>query len=967
MGARFSDRAPFSTKSVCLVCCCQRSASSPLMACPNAPAYRTSMTQPKTITNRIRRRKTTMRVKLADVAARVLITAAGIGTIMAIGTVCFFLASVVLPLFTGGEMVEGEQTPILGLEADGVPVRSEADEYGVMGWTYFSDGRLVVYRLDTGKVLKTVNMFADSPPTCQSFLLRGGDAIFGFEDGTVRLANISFQTRFLDVSEVEQRHRDLEVGQVTDFGEGMLELTPLGQFRVQEVVVAINDSIELAKSAVRGVDMISLPSGGVMMTGLSEDKTLYVNGIRETRNILTGKTTFRLSGGSLRLSDEVTGERGPAEYVMFEGRGDSVTLVWPDGYVIRLDTRDMNNLRFAETFELIDDGAQITSLEYMIGKMTIVVGDSRGRISTWFRVKPTGVMSTNDGLTVVDRRSVYAPVLDRLRPVELGELPESVLDTKHLMVVPTPDASVMVRQHIIASDYEVPVTSIAVSKRRRTVAAGLENGHALLYHVTSDQVLADSLVFPGGEPVRAITMGAKDDYIVFSAVDTMTRWSIDFPHPAATWSAIFGKVWYEGFERPEHAWQSTSGSDEFEPKYGLVPLIFGTLKATLYTMLIGVPLALLAAIYSSEFLNPKTKAKFKPTIEIMASLPSVVLGFLAALVFAPLVENYVPQALASFVTIPLAILAAAFVWQLMRQHLVVRYRFLRLPLMFLMLPVGLALGFVIGPLAEGWLFGGNIMGWLAWSPDPVNPAANAESPYRHGFGGWMLLMMPISALLTAFLISRFINPMLGSRFHGGSRLTMGLTHLIKFIIAVVMVVLMALVISMGLSAMGFDPRGPVVGTYIQRNALIVGFVMGFAVIPIIYTLAEDALSAVPEHLRAASLGAGATRWQTATTIIIPTAMSGLFSAVMIGLGRAVGETMIVLMAAGNTAIMELNVFSGFRTLSANIAVEMPEAVQNGTNFRMLFLAALTLFAMTFVVNTLAEVVRLRFRKRAYAL
>jgi phosphate transport system permease protein len=143
--------------------------------------------------------------------------------------------------------------------------------------------------------------------------------------------------------------------------------------------------------------------------------------------------------------------------------------------------------------------------------------------------------------------------------------------------------------------------------------------------------------------------------------------------------------------------------------------------------------------------------------------------------------------------------------------------------------------------------------------------------------------------------------------------------------------------------------------------------MGFAIIPIIYTIAEDALTAVPEHLRSASLGCGATPWQTAVRVVIPTAMSGLFSAVMVGLGRAVGETMIVLMAAGNTPVLEMNPFNGFRTLSANIAVELPEAVRNSTHYRTLFLTALVLFAMTFVLNTAAEVIRQRFRKRAFQL
>jgi phosphate transport system permease protein len=88
---------------------------------------------------------------------------------------------------------------------------------------------------------------------------------------------------------------------------------------------------------------------------------------------------------------------------------------------------------------------------------------------------------------------------------------------------------------------------------------------------------------------------------------------------------------------------------------------------------------------------------------------------------------------------------------------------------------------------------------------------------------------------------------------------------------------------------------------------------------------------------------------------------------MIGLGRAVGETMIVLMAAGNTPVLDLNVFNGFRTLSANIATEMPEAAEGSTHFRTLYLAALVLFAMTFLINTVAERVRQRFRARAYAL
>ncbi len=149
----------------------------------------------------------------------------------------------------------------------------------------------------------------------------------------------------------------------------------------------------------------------------------------------------------------------------------------------------------------------------------------------------------------------------------------------------------------------------------------------------------------------------------------------------------------------------------------------------------------------------------------------------------------------------------------------------------------------------------------------------------------------------------------------------------------------------------------------QRNAIVVGLAMGFAVIPTIFSITEDAIFQVPKHLTQGSLALGATPWQTLTRVVILTASPGIFSAVMIGLGRAVGETMIVLMATGNTPVMDWSPFQGMRTLSANIAVEMPESEVGSTHYRVLFLAALVLFLFTFLVNTLAEMVRQRLRKK----
>jgi len=151
--------------------------------------------------------------------------------------------------------------------------------------------------------------------------------------------------------------------------------------------------------------------------------------------------------------------------------------------------------------------------------------------------------------------------------------------------------------------------------------------------------------------------------------------------------------------------------------------------------------------------------------------------------------------------------------------------------------------------------------------------------------------------------------------------------------------------------------------YDQRNALVVGLIMGFAVIPTIFSIAEDALFSVPQHLVRGSLALGATRWQTMTSVVLPAASPGIFSAVMMGFGRAVGETMIVLMATGNTPLMDMSIFQGMRTLAANIAVEVPEAEVFSTHYRILFLAALILFLFTFIFNTLAELIRHRLRQR----
>lgn len=658
---------------------------------------------------------------------------------------------------------------------------------------------------------------------------------------------------------------------------------------------------------VLAVDLARQPSGEVLAV-LSGDGVLRLRAVRRTKNLLTGKVRLRLRGGEAELPPELAST--PPLKLLLSDLGDNAYLAWPDGRLLRWDCRDLEHPVLAETVDLLRDGAarRLTALGFLLGRTSLAAGDERGGVRVWFRIKPEGA--------------------------------------------PTPDGAFLVPAHELDPG-SAAVTALAASGRKRILAVGHADGSVRLHYVPSERLLGE-VRLDAETPVDALAMAPKDDGLLVAAGGGLHRFGCALPHPETTLGAIFGKVWYEGYTEPAHVWQSSSAGDDSEPKFGLVPLIFGTLKATLYSLLFAVPIALLAAVYSSEFLHPRSRARVKPAIELMASLPSVVLGFLAALVVAPWVEDYVPETVLALFTLPFACLLGAHLWQLLPGSRGSRLARLRLPAMFLTVPLGITLAALLGRPVERLLFAGDLRAWL-------------DGRVGDGTGGLLLTLLPLSSVLVALATGRTVDPWLRRRSRGWGRPRATRIALLRFLAGTAVTVLLAWFLARFLAATGLDARGAWLGTYVQRNAAVVGFIMGFAVIPIIYTIAEDALAAVPEHLRAASLGAGATRWQTAMRVVVPTAMSGLFSAVMVGLGRAVGETMIVLMAAGNTPVLDWNVFNGLRTLSANIAVELPEAVQGSTHYRMLFLAALVLFLFTFALNTVAEVVRNRFRRRAWQL
>jgi phosphate transport system permease protein len=853
-----------------------------------------------------RRRKTRRSVRLAEILSRVFITVGGIGTILAVALVGIFLVWVALPLFRGATVQEVKQfaspMPAAG------PMRTGIDEYQQLGWTILSNGTFQVYRLDTGKVLEQRDLFPGQTLMGCSAPSRDPNIAFGFADGTVRVGRIGFATRLLDQGEVPNSLRELPPGQMAEFDKELVTRTPEGQFRAQKVSVDFEEPIKPPEpGAVQLIDLSMRPSGPVISV-LTKGGKLRTSAVSKHENLLTGEMVKDVSVGEMILPTRAG--KGPPDYLLLSGVGDNVYLIWTDGHLTRVSTQDLEDPKVVEEVELLgESGVKVTALQFLIGKATLLVGDSSGRVRAWFLVKPEGA-STGDG-------------------------------------------AVLVAGHELAGPSGVPVVSLATANLSRMMAAGYKDGRVRLFYVTSEKFLAETWT-ERGQSVRGLVIAPKDDGLLAQTSTGVWLWDVDPGHPEVTLRSLFLPVWYEGYEKPSHVWQSSSGSDEFEPKLGMWPLVFGTLKATFYSLLLGVPLALLAAVYTSEFLHPRTRAIIKPTIEVMASLPSVVLGFLAALVLAPFVEKVLPSVLAGLVTIPSAFLLGAYVWQLLPERWSLRLAGSRFLFMLAVLPLGIVAARILGPAMERFLFHGDLKGWLAEGTGS-------------GTSGWMLILIPLSGLGIVVLQGQVVNPWLRRITTGWGRRASAAADLAKFLVAALLTIGIAWMLGAGLNALGWDPRGSFMGTYIQRNALVVGFMMGFAIIPIIFTIAEDALSSVPEHLRSASLGCGATRWQTARRIIVPTAMSGLFSAVMIGLGRAVGETMIVLMAAGNTPVLEMNIFNGFRTLSANIAVELPEAVRDSTHYRTLFFSALILFGMTFVVNTVAEMIRLRFRKRAFQL
>ncbi|MEN2507128.1 ABC transporter permease subunit [Stutzerimonas stutzeri] len=723
---------------------------------------------------------------LKDNLARWYVSIGGLAVLGAITLIFFYLAQVVAPMFQGAELEARKAQQPAWLATAGEPLLLAVEEQNQVALRLGNDGQARFFSVQTGELLRSVEL----PVPAGSHIVSAGQdtpgnrrIVLGLDNGQVLVAEHNYKVSYPNGQKTITPQLDYP------FGEAPLQLDPQGR-PITHAAISLN--------------------GKTLIVAGSTEGELQALRIAATENLLTGETSLEQQRLQLpQLSEPIKALRiDPRHMWLFALSGNA-----------SIDVFDLRRKQLNGRYKLLSGKGEITTVSWLLGGISLMVGDSSGGIGQWFMVRGA------DGQAE----------LKNVRNFQLGDQ---------------------------------PIRQIIPEERRKGFLALDASGKLGVFHSTAHRTLLTQQVAEGA---AVAAMSPRATRLLVESGNQLQRFVIDNPHPEISWSALWGKVWYESYPEPDYVWQSTSATGDFEPKLSLSPLAFGTLKAAFYAMLLAAPLAICAAFYTAYFMAPTLRRKVKPVIELMEALPTVILGFFAGLFLAPYLESHLPGIFSLLLLTPVGILLAGWFWSRLPERI-------RLSVpdgweAVLLIPVILLVGW--GSLAisghlENWLFAGDMRHWLS-----------------HEMG------------------------------------------------------------------IPFD----------QRNALVIGLAMGFAVIPTIYSIAEDAVFSVPKSLTLGSLALGATPWQTLTRVVLLTASPGIFSALMIGMGRAVGETMIVLMATGNTPIMEANIFEGMRTLAANVAVEMPESEVGSTHYRVLFLAAMVLLMFTFVMNTLAELIRQRLRRK----
>ena len=932
------------------------------------------------------KRKTGARVRVMDQAARFVISGGGLAVLAAMFGIMVFLVAVAAPLFRGARIEgigPGGQLSDLATPA-AVRVVNGMDRAIILTDT----GRYQDLDLDTGSVRTNVSLVDDSEVTAFAFEPGRWRATLGTADGRVHSYMIDDRWHVVpdgasvpkvspgNAMVLEDADLRLEVQKTLGLSDELPELSYLeadskGTLTLWEPVINATSVFRLKKGEgpVVRVDSNGIGVRKRFIVAVRGDRTAVFGQVRSTVRLDGGGTSERLRPYYFDLPED----QNIPDHIFTLADGSSVLLLWADGTFVRLDTRSPGRgITIGEQGRLLEPGRSITAAAMALGGGTLIVGDDSGSIAT-FLVVADAAADTGDGR-----------VLRRVWGTQVGE---------------------------------GSVISLMPGDRDRTVVVSTADDMVSMYHLTSHKRLFHHAMVSNLQ--LAVASPSSDLLLALSKSGAFESLRVDPGYPGVSAASLFGKVHYEGYPEPAYVYQST-GDAQSEPKFSLVPLLFGTIKATVFAMLFALPLAVAAAVYTSEFMHRSVHRVIKPTIELMASLPSVVIGFVAAIFVAPMVRDWLSAIMVAMLVVPLSAAFVGTLWQMipprLSQRLGSRVQLAGAGILF---GLAVAVGFLAGPAVEQTMFvpsrnarlveagfyepipegaagpiagaydtmtqaqrsslrAGGVFVVDGQAVKPVDtgqalpPASGSIEHWLDGnfgqpFPGWVVAMMFPAAVIVPLVIARLIarpwNAMLNER----TRASAALAEVLRFIFVFAAIIGAAFAMAWGLSVLGLDPRDSIFGRFTPRNTLVVGIVMGLAVIPIIYTISEDALSSVPGTLRSASLGTGATRWQTARRVVLPVAASGIFSAVMIGLGRAVGETMIVLMATGNTPEMDWNIFSGFRTLAANIAVELPEAPRGDAHYRVLFLCGLVLFLMTLVINTLAEIVRQHYRKRNSAL
>jgi phosphate transport system permease protein len=727
---------------------------------------------------------------IKDVVTRYLVAAGGISVIFILVIIAFYLLYVVTPLFRPAHIERMTGYPVPGGTED-MTLFYGLEEKHEIGLRATAAGDIYFFGTADGSIISDKHLFAKHAAYITAFA--SGDPAqglltFATVNGTALLAKHLYHTTFPD---------------------GVRTITPYLEFPLGEKEVPISKSGIPIKLVTAQSD-----SDQTTVAAQTENSQILIVSFRK-------ESTFLGDEGSIVRHDAIITVGNIISHMAMDVDQRELYMADAKGFISFYDISDKTAPRLIQRVHAVPDGVEITSLQFLSGGISILVGDTRGVITQWFPVR--------------DEENNYT--LDNIRH----------FDSQH-----------------------APITGIAPEYYRKGFIAIDNQGYVGLYHTTAERTV--KLEQTGTTPLNFVAVAPRGDAMLLEdETNQLEVWKVVNKYPEVSWRSLWGKVWYESRQQPEYIWQSSSASSDFEPKFSLTPLAFGTLKASFYAMLFAVPLAILGAIYTAYFMHARMRGIVKPTIEIMAALPTVILGFLAGLWLAPFMEKNLPGTFMIMLFIPASVLISAWLWH-------------KLPARFQQ------------HVPEGW------------------EAA-------------ILIPVIVLSCIVAIMLSQPVEYM----FFGGD---------------------MPLWLA---QKMGTN--------YDQRNSLVVGIVMGFAVIPTIFSISEDAIYSVPKQLTTGSLALGATPWQTMMRVVLLTASPGIFSAVMIGLGRAVGETMIVVMATGNTPVIDLNIFHGFRALSANIAVEMPESEVGSTHFRVLFLAGLVLFMATFLFNTVAEVIRQRLRAK----